>query len=186
MKRKWLKIAALGLAAIFLFFALKNSRPQNTGLIIEDSEFSAQSTELSIIDEPEAQSTVTDTGTDSNSVTITDEGTVKESGRYETKDEVASYIHLYGHLPKNYITKSQADEYGGRPQGMSIGGDRFYNRENRLPKKKGRTYTECDIDAAGNAPRGTKRIVFSSDGLIYYTADHYNTFELLYGDEANE
>ena len=65
---------------------------------------------------------------------------------------------------------------------MCIGGDRFGNREGRLPKKSGRYYMECDIDTIGASARGTKRIVFSNDGLVYYTEDHYQTFELLYGE----
>ena len=66
--------------------------------------------------------------------------------------------------------------------GCSIGGDKFGNREGVLPKKNGRTYTECDIDTKGKKSRGAKRIVFSNDGLIYYTDDHYETFTLLYGE----
>ena len=66
--------------------------------------------------------------------------------------------------------------------GMSIGGDYFGNYEGNLPEAKGRDYYECDIDSNGGY-RGAKRIVFSNDGLIYYTEDHYETFELLYGEE---
>lgn len=52
-----------------------------------------------------------------------------------------------------------------------------------MPEADGRTYTECDIDTLGADSRGAKRIVFSNDGLIYYTEDHYKSFELLYGEE---
>ena len=52
-----------------------------------------------------------------------------------------------------------------------------------MPTKKGRSWTECDIDTLGKSSRGAKRIVFSNDGLIYYTPDHYESFELLYGEE---
>ena len=65
----------------------------------------------------------------------------------------------------------------------SIGGDRFGNYEGLLPETEGRRYTECDIDTMGRSSRGAKRIVFSNDGLIYYTGDHYKSFELLYGEE---
>ncbi len=117
---------------------------------------------------------------------------ITEDGLYTKKEDVALYIHLYGHLPDNFITKSQAralgwgDSYSSvddAAPGKSIGGDRFGNREGLLPKKKGRTYTECDIGTMGKKSRGAKRIVFSNDGLVYYTGDHYETFELLYGDE---
>lgn len=60
---------------------------------------------------------------------------------------------------------------------------RFGNYEGLLPEADGRTYTECDIDTLGADSRGAKRIVFSNDGLIYYTEDHYKSFELLYGEE---
>ena len=115
---------------------------------------------------------------------------VSEDGEYWTKDEVALYIHLYGHLPKNYITKEEAEDLGWPggslepyAPGCSIGGGYFGNYEGLLPKKKGRRYTECDIDTRGKKSRGAKRIVFSNDGLIYYTDDHYESFTLLYGEE---
>ncbi len=115
---------------------------------------------------------------------------VSEDGQYWTKDEVALYIHLYGHLPKNYITKSKAQELGWSggslepyAPGCSIGGGYFGNYEGLLPNKKGRKYTECDIDTRGAKSRGAKRIVFSNDGLIYYTDDHYESFTLLYGED---
>ena len=113
-----------------------------------------------------------------------------EDGVYDSKDEVALYIHLFGHLPSNYITKKQAEELGWSggslepyAPGKCIGGSRFGNYEGLLPDAKGRSWTECDIDTMGARSRGAKRIVFSNDGLIYYTGDHYNHFELLYGQE---
>lgn len=106
---------------------------------------------------------------------------------YTRKDEVAQYIHEHGCLPDNFITKSEAKALGWRSgslekyaPGKCIGGDRFYNREGLLPS--GHTYYECDIDTLGKSSRGAKRIVFSSDGLIYYTSDHYRSFTLLYGE----
>ena len=45
------------------------------------------------------------------------------------------------------------------------------------------TYHECDIDTIGESSRGAKRLVYADDGRIYYTGDHYETFELLYGEE---
>jgi guanyl-specific ribonuclease Sa len=63
--------------------------------------------------------------------------------------------------------------------GMSIGGDTFGNREGILPKEKGRKYYECDVNYEGGY-RGGERIVYSNDGLIFYTEDHYKSFEQLY------
>ena len=116
------------------------------------------------------------------------EPTLDENGWYNSKEEVALYIHLYGKLPGNYITKREAEALGWTggslepyAPGKSIGGSHFGNYEGLLPDAKGRTWTECDIDTAGKNSRGAKRIVFSNDGLIYYTGDHYESFELLYG-----
>ena len=109
------------------------------------------------------------------------------NGTYDSKYNVALYIHLYGRLPYNYITKSQAESLGWSGGSLSkiapgkcIGGDRFYNREGKLPK--GYTYYECDIGTLGKSSRGAKRIVFTYTGLVYYTGDHYKSFELLYGN----
>lgn len=115
---------------------------------------------------------------------------VDEDGWYTSKEEVALYIHLYGELPDNYVTKREAEEAGWSGgnverytgEGTAIGGSTFGNREGLLPKERGRTYTECDIDTVGENSRGAKRIVYSNDGLIYYTDDHYESFELLYGE----
>lgn len=121
-----------------------------------------------------------------------DEGnrSVDEDGWYTSKEEVALYIYLYGELPDNYVTKREAEEAGWSGgsverytgEGTAIGGSAFGNREGLLPKERGRTYAECDIDTVGKNSRGAKRIVFSNDGLIYYTDDHYESFELLYGE----
>ena len=108
-------------------------------------------------------------------------------GIYTSKEDVALYIHLYGKLPKNFMTKSEARKLGWEggslepyAPNMCIGGDYFGNYEELLPTD--RTYHECDIDTLGAKSRGAKRLVFSDDGLIYYTEDHYETFELLYGE----
>ena len=110
------------------------------------------------------------------------------NGSYTTKEDVALYIHLYGCLPDNFMTKDEARDLGWEggslepyAPGMCIGGDYFGNYEGLLPED--RDYTECDIDTMGANSRGPKRIVFSDDGLIYYTEDHYESFELLYGEE---
>ena len=102
---------------------------------------------------------------------------------------MALYIHLYGRLPRNYYTKSEAKANGWSTSGVdryeefaAIGGDVFQNREGLLPRKEGRTWTECDIGTWGRTQRGAQRIVFSNDGLVYYTSNHYASFELLYGD----
>ena len=110
-----------------------------------------------------------------------------EDSWYYGVHDVALYLNTYGYLPENYMTKNEARELGwdggsveDYAPGMAIGGDRFGNYEGLLPED--RDYQECDIDTLGKKSRGAKRIVFSDDGLIYYTEDHYETFELLYGE----
>ena len=119
---------------------------------------------------------------------------IDEDGHYTSKEEVALYIHTYGKLPSNYISKDEAEDLGWKKKdgeagqlhvvapGMSIGGSYFGNYEGLLPEKKGRKYYECDINyVKGN--RGAERIVYSNDGLIFYTGDHYESFEQLYPQE---
>jgi hypothetical protein len=115
-------------------------------------------------------------------------------GVYTSRDDVALYIRTYGELPSNFVTKGEAKQKGWSGNGgdaldnyaalknKCIGGDVFGNYEKKLPQKSGRTYRECDIDTLNAKERGVKRLVFSSDGLIYYTEDHYETFILLYGE----
>lgn len=112
---------------------------------------------------------------------------ISESGTYTDKEHVAAYINEFAKLPSNYITKQEAKRLGWKSKGSldkvapgkSIGGDRYGNYEGKLPKAKGRMWKECDIDyVRGN--RNGKRIVFSNDGMIYYTQDHYNSFNRLY------
>lgn len=113
---------------------------------------------------------------------------ITEDGVYTGKDEVAAYIHEFGHLPSNYISKTKAKEAGWVSNegnldevcpGMSIGGGTFYNDDGLLPDAAGREWKECDIDYDGGY-RNEKRIVYSNDGLVFYTGDHYATFEQLY------
>lgn len=114
-------------------------------------------------------------------------GLLDENGSYTTKDDVALYIHQYGHLPSNFITKKEAQALGWSGGSLEpyapdkcIGGSHFGNYEGQLPE--GHNYTECDIDTLGESKRGAKRIVFSDDGLIFYTDDHYESFTQLYGE----
>lgn len=102
---------------------------------------------------------------------------------YYDVTNVVLYLEVYGELPPNYITKSQAQSLGWEggsvekyQKGAAIGGDSFGNREGLLPEADGRRYTECDIDTNGYSSRGSRRLVFSNDGLYFYTSDHYETF----------
>ena len=119
-----------------------------------------------------------------------EEALLDPDGWYYSAEDVALYLVTYGELPGNFITKNEARDLGWEGgsvqrylEGAAIGGDKFGNREGILPKADGRQYYECDIDTDGANSRGAKRIVFSNDGLIYYTEDHYESFILLYGEE---
>lgn len=134
---------------------------------------------------------VSDTAGDDPAETEAVTPQIDENGSYTTKEDVALYIHTYGHLPYNFISKKQAQSLGWQggslepyAPGKCIGGSHFGNYEGALPEAPGRSYTECDINTLGAKSRGAERIVFSNDGLIYYTNDHYETFELLYGEET--
>lgn len=104
-------------------------------------------------------------------------------GYYYDVKNVVLYLDAYGELPPNYITKNEARDLGWEGgsvedylEGAAIGGDRFGNYEGILPEADGRAYTECDIDTDGYPSRGSRRLVFSNDGLYFYTSDHYEHF----------
>lgn len=105
--------------------------------------------------------------------------------------QIVNYLDTFGRLPDNFITKQEAralgwdssyNYVGDIAPGKSIGGDRFGNYEGKLPDKKGRTWYECDTGYTGKK-RGATRLLFSSDGLYYYTKDHYNTFTRMYPED---
>ena len=163
MKKKKLPLwGVLILAALYLFFGMGGDIPE-AAQPVNPTEAVIQATEETWVLDP--------------------------NGSFTTKEDVALYIHTYGKLPENFITKDEARNLGWNGGGLEdfapgkcIGGDRFGNYEELLPDAPGRTWTECDIDTRGADSRGAKRIVFSNDGLIYYTEDHYESFELLYGE----
>jgi len=173
----------------------------STGIVAQHAQSDKQSQDAQAdhddqnADEQEATSEegargTSETSTDAGTSTVapTRGPTVEKDGWYTSKEEVALYIHTYGRLPGNFISKTKARNRGWDASlgnldevcpGMSIGGSRYYNDDGQLPDKKGRQWTECDINYSGGF-RGAERIVFSNDGLVFYTADHYETFEQLY------
>ena len=127
-------------------------------------------------------------GADDVQISDVERTSLVEDGSYTSPEDVAEYLHFYGHLPHNFITKSEARTLGWDSQdgnleevapGMSIGGDSFGNREGLLPKADGRKYYESDVNYEGGYRKG-ERLVYSNDGLIFYTDDHYKSFEQLY------
>lgn len=201
--RKWFSKWALALLATLLVLtglAGCNSKDVETALDVaievlevvdslESTEAETQGEKDDIvslpISESQSQSPFEKTETEEESLAI------DEDGHYTSKEEVALYLHTYGKLPSNFITKKEAEGLGWKKKdgeagqlhvvapGMSIGGSSFGNREGMLPEKKGRKYYECDINYVKGS-RGAERLVYSNDGLIFYTGDHYESFEQLY------
>ena len=108
----------------------------------------------------------------------------QKAGPITEPQDIVDYLYEYGELPDNFITKKEAQALGWDSSenyvgdvapGKSIGGDRFGNYEGLLPKKSGRTYYEADCYYEGRK-RNACRVVYSNDGLYFYTDDHYETF----------
>lgn len=162
-------------------YATDESVPDQT----EEDPIRDQTDDTAEADPPE-DTTVADDPEDTTGVAPA----IDEEGFYYSAEDVALYLYTYGRLPENFITKSEARKLGWEGGNVekyapdcAIGGDKFGNREELLPVASGRQYYECDIDTHGENSRGAKRIVFSNDGLIYYTDDHYESFVLLYGEK---
>lgn len=94
------------------------------------------------------------------------------------------YLYFLHRLPEYYITKDAAMALGWKrgkgnlalvAPGKMIGGDIYKNRNEHLPMSDDRIWYECDVDYLYGF-RNTKRILYSNDGLIFYTDDHYETF----------
>lgn len=98
---------------------------------------------------------------------------------------VVSYVQKHQKLPDFYITKKAARQAGWNPKlgnlcevlpGKAIGGDRFLNREKQLPIAPNRQWYEADMNY-NCGHRGSDRLLYSSDGMIYVTIDHYKSFQ---------
>lgn len=129
-----------------------------------------------------------------NGVVVTEDLLVEYGYDYYSDEEVALYLYVFRELPANFLTKSEASELGWVSSkgnlwqvapALCIGGDRFYNREGKLPDEANRRWYEADVNYEGGF-RGSERILFSNDGLIYATFDHYETFVLLYEGWYND
>lgn len=155
--------------------------------VIESSEAVGTEPSGEISSEASSESSTEVVATENEEEAGGEDVSLDPDGSYTTCEDVALYLETYGELPDNFITKKEARELGWEggslepyAPGKCIGGDKFGNYEGLLPKDGGRTYKECDIDTLGAKSRGAKRIVYSNDGLIYYTEDHYESFTLLY------
>ena len=176
------------LLMLFSMFAGCAGTSEQDSLAQNSTQIQSEVTENSVETETQIESEIE---LEVESSSESEEVFLDENGSYTSKEEVAAYLHQYGKLPSNFITQKEAKKLGwvntegnlGEvAPGKSIGGDYFGNNEGLLPEAEDRDYYECDINTDGSY-RGAERIVFSNDGLIYYTADHYDSFELLYGEE---
>ena len=162
IKKRYLnKLLLFFLAAVFIFVGCQSADKK-----IEKIE-ADQTFEENLIEEEISQ----------------DEKLIAEDQAYYDLEDLVEYIHIYKTLPKNYISKAEAKDLGWTVEdngGFVIGGDIFYNREGLLPEKSSRTYYEADLISGYDKNRGPERIVFSDDGLIFYTKDHYKSFEQFY------
>jgi len=111
-------------------------------------------------------------------------GPTATPGPMEAAQELADYLFEHGELPDNFVTKKEAMALGWQTwyrnpgdisPGLTIGGDYFGNYQRLLPVVKGRKYYEADCFYNGGR-RNEYRIIFSNDGHVWYTGDHYNTF----------
>ena len=136
--------------------------------------------------EPVATQAPAETGTQTDGAMPT----AKPGPRTEAQ-RIADYLFTYGELPDNFLTKLEAQALGWDSRfnyvsdvapGMSLGGDYFGNYQERLPKVKGRRYYEADCFYI-KGRRNEYRIIYSNDGQVWYTEDHYQTFEELFPSE---
>ena len=186
-----LLMAALAVIVIYAGARFTQS-PQQPAAIAPTESAQPISGGLTLLTEPPAESAQPEAGAQPEAPVQQDapeapaETPPAESGSYTEVEDVAYYLHTYGHLPDNYLTKSEAEEagwvsYKGNlwdvAYGTSIGGDRYGNYDGQLPK--GERYYEADVNYDGGY-RGGERIVYTEDGDIWYTSDHYESFERLY------
>ena len=192
MKNAPIKIFLAGLVAFF-FAACTTSLPVESD---DDSSSSVEKISSSSVAESSSSEKKSSSSV-AESSSATEKSiyeAVEESGLYTTKDSVAAYLCKFDKLPGNYVGKNEGkklyesktgntfDKWNFNPLttiGVMIGGDNFdnlaSNPENFHETLPEGSYHEADVDYSG-ANRGTKRLVYQPDCVIYYTADHYDTF----------
>lgn len=168
-QKKYIKIIASIVVVVLGYFGIDLVGEDTDTVVVNDSNQSVSEENVTSTNEA-----------DGNSETDLD-----PDGHYTDAQNVADFIEAFDELPDNYLTKDEAYDLGWEPRegnlhdvapGMSIGGDHFGNFEELLPEEDGREYYEADINYDGGH-RGAERLVFSNDGLYFYTDDHYESFE---------
>lgn len=86
-------------------------------------------------------------------------------------------------LPNYYLSKAELIDTGWKPgkfpsnwvPGKMLAGGIYNNKNQHLPETAGRTWYEADINYY-SGKRNSSRILYSNDGLVFATFDHYSTF----------
>jgi len=192
--KKYLRLLIASLAILFAFSGCGNiasNGAESTSKIAISSAAPAEISQSTSQASPQSSSQSSSQKPQSSSLASSPVSTQKsapdEHGTYDSAQDVADYLLYYHKLPENYMTKKEARKQGWESgplhkviPGKCIGGDVYSNFEGNLPKNS--SYHECDIDTLNAKSRGSKRLVWSDDFKIYYTKDHYETFELI-GEE---
>ena len=183
-KKSLLSVLSIMAVAVLLLIG------QQLGLVPETNQ---DSSNFTVIEQTTATPTAEPTATPK---TETPTPSPADSGRGQATvitepQALVNYLAAHnGELPDNFITKAEAQALGWDSSrnkvsdvapGKSIGGDRFGNYEGLLPKASGRTYREADCYYSKGARNGC-RLVWSNDGLYFYTDDHYETFTEMFPD----
>ncbi|UWX60884.1 ribonuclease N [Chryseobacterium oranimense] len=130
-----------------------------------------------------ANTEITSYGSTSSSQNTNGKSSPQSVDQLTAEKTVINYVKQNHRLPDYYITKNEARKLGWNASkgnlcevlpGRAIGGDKFGNRENQLPQ--GEKYYEADVNySCGN--RNADRIIFTRNGDVYLTKNHYKSFE---------
>lgn len=185
----WLLLMCTSLFLSGCYFDYMLTEPEETSSVINFTDELTETVTEAIAETETESESVSQTEVQTQEFETLEDETIPDSvekdGAYTSPEDVAEYIHTFGTLPANFITKKEAQNLGWDnskgnlwdvTDGKSIGGDYFGNYEGLLPEGN---YHECDVNYQGGY-RGAERIVYSDTGEIYYTNDHYQTFTQLY------
>ena len=79
-------------------------------------------------------------------------------------------------LPAEAVATLRLIKDGG-PYPYPNDGIMFQNRERRLPRQQAGFYQEYTVPTPGSSDRGARRIVTGADGSLFWTQDHYGSFQ---------
>lgn len=116
-------------------------------------------------------------------ITVALEATTAGNATKDGENGADFWIKYYGQLPDYYISKQEISKLGWKSgkspkkfaPGKMITGGIYRNDNECLPDIKGRVWYEADINYY-EGKRNKHRILWSNDGLIFATYDHYETF----------